>query len=290
MIVQRALGAFLVACVLSAPRIAQAEETKEACVAAHSDSQGLRTQGKLLEAKEKLLLCTRPECPGIARSDCNKWLTEIQDEIPSLIVIAKDPDKNDVTSVRVISDGKVIAEELTAEPIYMDPGKHSLRFEHAGSKALERQLLLRVGERNRRVEIQLVPDDAVAEPVASTPATPDSPERADEGSSIPAATWILGGVGVVGLAGFTYFALDGSSKESDLDACKPNCAHDDVQSAHRSYLIGDISLGVGVAALVGAAYFYFDGRGSKTTGPTALRLQWIPTRHGSQASATLSFF
>jgi hypothetical protein len=72
------------------------------------------------------------------------------------------------------------------------------------------------------------------------------------------ATWVAGGVTVVGLIAFSVFALSGNSKESDLDACKPACddrsVYDDMQ---RDYLIADVSLAVSIVAAGVGAYFYF---------------------------------
>jgi len=247
----------------SAPALA---DEKVDCVSAHSESQSLRTESKLREAREKLLVCARPECPAAVRSDCAKWLGEVQDEIPSVMVAATDANGSDVADVRVVVDGVVIAKELTGQPILLNPGQRTLRFERDGASPIERKLVLRVGERNRRIEVQFTPRLAGGAPPgegngapapAPTP-TPEPEPSADKGGGgIPAATFILGGVGVLGLAGFTFFALDGKKKEDDLDKCKPNCAGDDVQAARTSYLLGDVSLGVGVLAFAGAAYFLF---------------------------------
>lgn len=240
---------------------ALAEEGKKECVAAHADSQKLRSEAKLTEAREKLIACTRPECPGAVRADCAKWLSEVQDEIPSVVVVATDANGGDVADVKVIVDGKVVASELNGQPVLLDPGARTLRFEREGSSPVERNLVIRVGERNRRVEVQFTPQLANATEGGATGTANDEPTQdsgtGSGGGNVPTMTWILGGVGVLGLASFTYFSLDGLGKESDLKDCKPNCPHDDVQSTKTSYLIGDISLGVGVAALAGAAYFYF---------------------------------
>lgn len=238
---------------------ALADEGKEACVAAHADGQKLRTDSKLRSAREKFLLCARPECPAAVRTDCAKWLGELQDEMPSLVIVATDANGNDVADVKVSVDGAVIATELNGQPLLLDPGQHTLRFEREGAGPVERKMVIRVGERDRRVEVTFTPKLAGAG--AAEPAAPASsgPVEADHGTSkgggVPTATWVLGGIGVVGLGGFAVFALNGRAKENDLEKCKPNCAHSDVQSAKTSYLIGDISLGVGVVALAGATYF-----------------------------------
>jgi len=281
-----------------APSAARADDEKEQCVAAHADSQKLRTESKLGEAREKLLICTRPECPSIVRSDCAKWLAAVQEEIPSIVVVATDANGDDVADVRILADGKEVATELTGQPVMLDPGMRQLRFERAGAAPIEQRLLMRVGERNRRVEVQFVPQLAGAtttQPGAESGGGESGSGAAEAdsgGRTVPTLTWVLGGVGVAGLAGFTYFALDGSSRESDLDSCKPNCDHDDVQAARTSYLIGDISLGVGVLALAGATYFYLTAP-TPTAAASAraprVRVDVMPTSSGISGLVTGRF-
>ena len=275
---------------------ASADDAKAECVAAHADSQKLRTESKLKEASEKLLVCSRPECPGAVRSECAKWLSEVQGDLPSLVVVATDANGNDVADVKVSVDGAVAASELSGQPLLVNPGPHTLRFEREGANPIERKLVLRVGERNRRVEVQFTP--GLAGNGETPPTQGETPAQGDtspssSGGKIPTATWILGGVGVVGLASFTFFALDGKKKEDDLASCKPNCAHDDVQKARTSYLIGDISLGVGVVALAGAAYFYFSSSSSAEKSASRshapIRLDVFSTRGGASGVLSGSF-
>jgi hypothetical protein len=278
----------LVALAYSTNATADDKDQKQQCISAHADSQKLRSDSKLQEAREKLLVCSRPECPGAVRADCGKWLSEVQEEMPSVVVVATDANGNDVADVKVSADGKVVAPELTGQPVFLDPGAHDLRFERQGYSPVERKLVIRVGERNRRVEVSFTPTLAGADSsgTGDQPGTgPSSGPTEDKGTSsgggVPTMTWILGGVGVVGLGSFGFFALNGKSKENDLEKCKPNCAHSDVQSAKTSYLIGDISLGVGVAALAGAAYFYFSApKKAATASAPPLWLDVHPTPHG----------
>ena len=296
----KSAGLVALSLVLFASPAVRADEAKQACVTAHADAQGLRTESKLREAREKLLVCARPECPAAVRSDCAKWLGEVQEEIPSIMVAATDANGGDVADVRVVVDGAVVAKELTGQPILLNPGSRTLRFERDGASPIERKLVLRVVERNRRVEVQFSPKLAgggATGPVENggdTPAgpAPDADAGADKssGGGIPAATFILGGVGVLGLAGFTFFALDGNKKEDDLKKCKPSCPSDDVQSLRTSYLLGDVSLGVGVLALAGAAYFYFSSSPKQESAARApLWLDLLPSARGATGVVGGSF-
>lgn len=266
-----------------------ADEVRAACINAHSEGQKLRMEGKLKAARDKLLACARPECPAMALNDCTRWLGEIQGDIPSLVIVATDANGSDVADVKVLSNGVVVAPELTGQPVLLDPGPHTLRFEREGSNPIERKIVIRVGERNRRLEVQFSPQLAASSSSAPTgEPSQDAAVDTSPGEPIPAATWVLGGIGVVGLAGFGYFALDGRSKVDDLDKCKPDCPHDDVQAARRSFLIGDISLGVGVAALAGATYFYVSSRGSSARPVSRSGLWFDVHATGRGASGLLS--
>lgn len=280
----RLAGLAALASVLAIAEHAPAQDAKAECVGAHSDAQALRTESKLREAREKLLTCGRPECPAAVRADCAKWIGEVQDEIPSVMVAATDANGSDVADVRVVVDGTIVAKELTGQPIMLNPGARTLRFERDGANPIERKLVLRVGERNRRIEVQFSPSLAGgpgAPPPGKDPGGPVEPPQTDggasDGASIPTATWILGGVGVLGLAGFTFFALDGTRREDDLKKCKPSCPSDDVSAARTSYLLGDISLGIGVVALAGAAYFYFSSS-PKSEKAAARAPLWLDVR------------
>src|SRR4051794_31741432 len=82
-----------------------AADSAEVCIAAYEKSQILRKQQKLLEAQDQLLVCNRPECPELARTDCSQWMREVQENTPSVVVNASDAQGHDLVEVRVLVDG-----------------------------------------------------------------------------------------------------------------------------------------------------------------------------------------
>lgn len=68
--------------------------------------------------------------------------------------------------------------------------------------------------------------------------------------------YVLGGLGVVGVAGFGAFAWRYDSQRSELEECKPLCAGSDIDAADTSRKIAFISLGVGVVGLGAATALY----------------------------------
>jgi hypothetical protein len=75
-------------------------------------------------------------------------------------------------------------------------------------------------------------------------------------SRMPALTYVLGGTGVIGLAGFGLLTYWGRKDADILASCSPSCAQSSADHIHRFYVASDVSLGVGVAALVGAYWAY----------------------------------
>ena len=266
-------GGFLLAAGLvlgmTSPALAQKVDSGK-CVDAHTAAQKLRGEGKLRAAREQLLVCAQPGCPGIARKDCTSWLGEVDKELPSVVFRAKRADGNDAIDVRVLMDGEKLTDKLDGRALRVDPGPHQFRFELEGSEPVERQLVIIVGEKNRAITIELENTAPVEPNPPPTGGGTEGPPEADSGSGsgIPVATWIFGGVGVAGLAGFTYFSLKGLGDEKDLDECKPNCSDDAVSDVKQTFLFGDISLVVGVAGLGAATYFLLTADGDEPTSPS----------------------
>ena len=218
------------------------------CIAAYEDAQRKRHRGELIEAREALKVCSRDVCPAIAKTDCTGWLAELRVDVPTIVVGARFEGGRDVIDVKVLLDGKPLMDRIEGRAVEVNPGVHTLRFEVQGREPVEERVSILVGERNRRV-IVTIPDPTPPAPV---------PEPS---SGIPTMTYVLGGVGALGLVGFGFFGLTGLSREGDLDDCKPSCASGDVDAVRIRYLAADISLLVGVAALGGATYFYFESQG-----------------------------
>jgi tetratricopeptide (TPR) repeat protein len=72
---------------------------------------------------------------------------------------------------------------------------------------------------------------------------------------IPPAAYVLGAVGVAGLATFGTLALLGRNQQSDLErSCSPACSPSQVQPMKTKFLIADIGLAVGAVSLGAAGY------------------------------------
>ena len=277
----------------TSPSLGGPAEDKKACLTSYERSQELRRQGGLKAAKEQFALCARPACPKALSGDCTKWLEEVNNTIPTIVVEGRDTSGGETVSVKVSVDGQVVAERLDGRAIEVDPGMHSFRYEYGG-KTLEEKLVIREGERNRKVTANFAP--------ASTKPDPDQPK----GPVRPLATapppvhyerpvrpltYAAGGFAIAGLAGFAFFGLQGKGKASDLkNSCSPHCTTDQVQPLKTSYLIGDIFLGVGLVSIGVAALSYALRPLEQVDGAdTALHLDVIPSQNGAAAALRGSF-
>jgi len=223
------------------------EGTVTACVKSAEDAQTERSAHRLRRARERLLACAQVGCPMIVRSDCATWLAEVDQLMPSVVVTARDTRGIELIDVRVIVDGEVVATHLDGLATPVDPGTHLFQFETAGAPPLQQQILIREGEKGRALPITLL---------APAPAPPPSkPSR-----RVPTATYILGGIGVAGMAGFTYFGLKGTLEAGELgDTCgkTKTCTESQVAAVRRELIVADISLAIGLVSLGSALYIYF---------------------------------
>src|SRR6201992_2076638 len=81
----------LVALAMLVTGVARAEDSKKAqCASAYEKSQELRAAGSLKAAHDMLVVCAQDFCPGFVQSDCAQWLTEVQRDLPTIVVVAKD--------------------------------------------------------------------------------------------------------------------------------------------------------------------------------------------------------
>ena len=217
------------------------------CIQSYEQTQTLRRAGKLREARAEAAKCAAETCPAVLAKDCTKWLSEIDQSIPTVVFEVKSASGEELTNVRVLEDGNVLAEKLDGKSVTLDVGPHTFRFESTEGKGLpnEQKMVIHEGDKNRKISVTL----ASPASVKSTPA--EKPER-----PIPIATYVFGGAAIVSLGVGTVFALGGASKESDLDACRPACSADAVNDASTSYAVADILLTAGVVSAIAAATIF----------------------------------
>jgi hypothetical protein len=294
-----------------AARAADARDTKKECVAASEEAQLLGIKKQLVAERAQLLLCARAECPSVVKHDCEGWLAEVDANLPSVVLDAKDSSGHDVGDVRVQVDGRPLVDHLDGKAVSLDVGQHVFRFERSGEVAVEQTVIVHEGEKNRLIVAAFgaVPQAATEGPPAASPAAPPSappsPSQASSVSSplpeglpasshwsVPTATWILGGVGLVALGFATFFEVEQlNTYNSDLNnGCGPSgCTDADKQPIQNERIAAGISLGVGVAALAVGAIVLFTSNPQGPKSDSGLRFGVSPTRTGATAAIEATF-
>ena len=161
-----------------------------------------------------------------------------------------------------------------------DPGQHTLQATGKGVTSDPQTITLKEGG-TATVTLQLKPAPGAApvvppmtpEPAPATPTAALDTSSASSGNGLRTASYVAFGVGVVGIAAGTVFALKANSKYSDGNALcdgQDPCQLSPAQAAQREQLgkdgdsaktlsiIGFVAGGVGVAA--GTTLFILSGK------------------------------
>jgi len=247
LLVAVALGA------LAAPP-ARAQEVAE-CARAYEDAQVLRQDKRLLDARERLLVCVQDACPAAARADCNRWLVEVDGNLPTVVPEVIDKTGKQRTDARVLVDGRLLAGHLDGTAVPVDPGKRTFRFLTPGIAPVERQVVVLEGQKNLRVTVSFAPAASV----------PHAPVAMREERPTPIAAYILGGAGVLALGSFAYFGITAVTGYDEASStCAPDvnphdprgCTADEVDDIQVRRIVADVSLGVAILALGAATVIY----------------------------------
>jgi hypothetical protein len=233
-----------------AGRLARADD-KVACVQAADAAQEQRTAARLRDARASLHICAREVCPPLVRSDCTRWLSEVETSMPTIVIRAESARGEDLSDVQVDLDDRRIADKLEGLPIEVDPGQHVLTW-HGVGKVVRQEIVVHTAEKNRPVTWRVESGDAP--PAAPASGAPTSQNRFRPG----AAAWIFAGVAVAGASSFGYFGWRGSSDVHDMQReCAGHCPSSRVDAAYQKLVAADISLGAAVVSAGVATYLFW---------------------------------
>lgn len=249
------------------------DSTKYLCATAAEQAQSLRTEGKLLDARARLVRCSQAECPTVVRRDCQDWLADLDKLVPTVVFGARDARGQDVFGVAVSVDDTRVVEGLDGMPVPVDPGPHTFRFVARGGVAVEERFLIRGGEKDRPLHVRfdraLTPDGVplrgspsasldTSREAARTPELTEgergtaSAEKTAGASPLP---WIVGGAGLAALGVSAVFDLRAWGVQNGCGATR-TCASSDVDAARTDRTVAEVSLAVGSVALVAAAWLF----------------------------------
>jgi len=261
------LVARLVLGVLLTASASRADEpTKQECIAANESAQALRQAGKLRDARSKLSVCIASSCPGPVREDCAQRLEDVQKAIPTVVFDVKDTAGRDLLDVKLSVDGSAQG-SVRATGVPLDPGPHTFRFEAAGAPAADKSVVVREGERERRITVVI--GNSVAPPPAVPPGLLDNrgaeaTPTAQSGEAQPApgagdtqrlAGWITGGAGVVAMGvGVVVGLVAKSSYEGAAGCSGAQCtSQTGLNTSNSAIGTGNAATGVFVVGAVATA-------------------------------------
>jgi hypothetical protein len=271
-------------------KVALADEpTKQQCVGANEAAQDQRRSGRLRSAKESLAVCMASTCPGPVRQDCAARFAEVEAVIPTLVFVVRDAVGRDVRRVRVMMDDNAILEPTEGVPFAVDPGEHDFAFEAEGLVRTTRHLVVREGDKGRRVPVIMPVMGAVSDIQSAPPASAGKGFFADLGPQREVALG-LGAVGAAALVTGTVFGLIAKLTydqgvgfcQSGHDACSSAEGPRDWRIASDEAAVATVAfVGGGVLVAAGAALFFTAKAGGAdvSVGPQA-------TSHGPGVMAT----
>lgn len=255
-----------------------AEPSVDQCLDASERGQRQRDNGELKAARESFVSCSNQACPAVVQKDCVSWLGDVERRLPTLVLSVKDPQGNDLGEVELRLDDAPERQTLDGSALVMDPGKRTFHFSRKGFKRQSLDVVVREGERARIVEVVLEPVGGAAPPGSAIAGPAAGPK--DTGGGVPAAAWVLGGLGVIALGSYAYFGIQAQAERDDLDSCKPTCPESDVDSAKTKWLASNVSFGVAVVAIGVAVWISFDRPSSDQARVSRLRAGVAPTQGG----------
>lgn len=248
------------------------------CISANEDAITRSKQERLLEARERYLVCAAPSCPDDIRVECSRRVEEVNAALPSVVIEAKDASGVDVVLEKVEADGGALGEAANGAPITLNPGPHRFRFVAPGREPLEKTLVLRAGEKGRRerVTFAATPSPSTGAPLVSVVRKRDS-TRVTLGLATAAA-------GLVGVAVGAIFGVRAASSWNDAKTACPSAAdcprHDQAQSSHDDAVL---SATVSTVSVIAGGVLFAVG------GVTFLTAPWVTSKRSGGLSVTGTF-
>jgi hypothetical protein len=257
-----------------------------ACISAVEQSLILRQKGHLHEALKTLALCADPVCPTELRTECAQRIDSIALAMPTLVLGAKDGAGNDLYDVRVSMDGAPLAASLDGRPVSVDPGEHAFRFETVGQPPVEKNLVVREGEKNRSESVVIGP--VVAAPIASAPSA--APPAQGSWGTTKTLSIASGAVGLAALGlGIALGAFASSAQGDERNHCGssacPNRAQavEDFNTAQKDATGSTIAISAGAVFVATSAVLWLvapSGRPTTAQAGRGLRVAPAVIRSG----------
>ncbi len=244
--------------LVSVPAAAKRPSVAVQCAQTAEEGQRSRAQGALRAARESFQTCARKACPRAVQADCARWMEEVTESQPTVVIHAYGKDKAEIENAHVSVDDTDVVVNGMALPL--DPGSHVIRL-RTDDGSIEQRVVLAEGEKNRVVSLSLAPKE--------TPPPPPPPPA--KSAPIPLLTYALGGAAILTLGtGAALWGVGASDRSALAASCAPGgtCSRSAVSSAKTELVVGDILVGTSLVLAAGAVYFFLT-RKTDTVNATA---------------------
>jgi len=251
-----------------------ADPATSECLAAYERSVSLRAAHALRDARTQLLACAAPTCPADVRNECALRVSEVNSQIPTLVFEAQDHARSDLSQVKVSMDGHPLAQKLDGSALSVDPGEHRFVFEVAGSAPVEKSLVLREGEKDRRERVvlgapPLQPPEPDNIPVPLSPVGEPAP-RAAGNTTLRVVGALVTAIGIAGLSVALYEQVSARARYADsqraaesYDPALRATTHTLYTEAQHAQTFALVSGGLGLAAAATGTYLLLSSLGDE---------------------------
>jgi hypothetical protein len=223
----------------------------EVCFGAAEKGQRLERENKLMEAKDRFIECGRTDCPSVVSSTCASFLRRVEEEIPTLVVEAKDAQGRSVTMGTLLIDGKLSPDAFSGRAIPLDPGTHEVHLTVPGRIDDRKTILLNQHEKGTRLTFNEAP----------------VPQADTRSPTLPVGGLLVGGVGLAALVPGVFFWVSGDAQRRAFGCnTTAGCTSAEASSVRTKLILGDVFIGVAATGVVVGALWLLLGR-TRTTQP-----------------------
>jgi hypothetical protein len=256
------LSLLALAALLDSGSAAADDAPKDVCIDAHSRGQDAREQGKISMARMLFITCAQSQCPALVQDDCARFADELNRLQPWLNFAARDVQGNDLPDTAVYVDEQLLLTRLDdGKPHAVDPGKHLVRFSHAGRDEAV-TVVVGAGEKGRTVTATFAtpPSGSDAAPVAREA---QAASAAQTSRPRGARALVIGGAALaavgstLGIIGLARVPESCSLSSHDCAAPPGDPSFDDAAKAVRISNVGWSAAGIGAAALAAGLVWFF---------------------------------
>jgi hypothetical protein len=222
-------------------------DTGQECRDAYYKTQVLRDNKDLEEALKQADVCVR-SCGNELAKNCAEWKADLEGKLASSIILeVVDASGARVTDATVSLDGELWLDQLDGSAHVISKGPHTIEINVKGSLPLEKPIVIRQGEKDRKILISL----------GSKP-PPDPPS---EGHRI--GPWILVGIGggalIAGAVTGGIVVVDYGVMKDNCNEQAGTCSQDGLDASSRGQVLGPVTTGLLVAggALAAGGIIWF---------------------------------